>query len=114
MTDKEKDEVEPKSEASDTGMQVPDLFVDDDQELGEPEPPKIQPKDREETRRTLALILVWTFAGVIAAALGAAIFGPWVPGFSPELLTETVKAVIPPTIALVGTVTGFYYGSERK
>lgn len=90
------------------------LFEDTDQTLGDPEPPKVETTDREQTRRTLALILIWTFSGMMGVAVLAAIFGPLICNFDKELLSETLKVVIPPTIALVGAVTGFYYGSERK
>lgn len=107
----DKDQVNGKNDT--LGVVSPTLFQED-QSLGDPEPPLTQPKDREETRRTLALILIWTFSGMIILALLAAIFGPMICNFDKQLLAETLKVIIPPTIALVGAVTGFYYGSERK
>lgn len=77
--------------------------------------------DRETIRGTIALALVWTLVGVIAAAVvtGAIIMYACHAGVTCNTETMDLKTirvvielVLTPLIGLVGAVTGFYFGEK--
>jgi hypothetical protein len=91
-----------------------DYVFSGNQTIEEVEKPQISTQSREKTRSRLAYILVTTFASIIAATLLFLGYFIVTCGVDKEFVTNTLTIIISPTVALVGAVTGFYYGSETK
>jgi hypothetical protein len=66
-------------------------------------------KDRETTRSKLALRVVWLLVGVVALLMGSVIseLNTW------EEVEGMASSVLPAVLTVVGTVLGFYFGSEK-
>jgi hypothetical protein len=66
-------------------------------------------KDRETTRSKLALRVVWLLMGVVALLMGSVIseLNTW------EQVEGMASSVLPAVLTVVGTVLGFYFGSEK-
>ena len=69
-------------------------------------------EDREKIRGLIALILVWALVGVLAFA----VFSSWIvmEAENRSALMKVLEVVLAPLVALVGAVTGFYYGEKSK
>ncbi|MEH2587373.1 hypothetical protein [Bradyrhizobium sp. AZCC 1721] len=77
--------------------------------------------DRENIRGTIALWLVWTLVGVVAAVVVTGlitIYGCHVANScTPETnelkaIRVVIELVLTPLVGLVGAVTGFYFGEK--
>jgi hypothetical protein len=100
--------------APDPEIDPQDIFKSE-QDIGPIEKPEEKTLgQREQTRKTIALILVWTFAGIVSASFLLGMIGLFCPGFDKTYVLEILKVLLPPVVALVGTVTGFYYGAQSK
>lgn len=89
-----------------------------------PRPPETAPydpgRDRETTRGRIALNLVRTLIGLVAATFGLAIVLTWVcngpacsdPAKNMELVRTLVQLLLTPIVGLVGAVIGFYFGAH--
>jgi len=79
-------------------------------------PPSDLPLRRERKRGHIAMVLVWLLVAVVAASFTAACLRnvEWVNagGLSVPDVKEILNIIFPPIIALVGTVTGFYFGDK--
>jgi hypothetical protein len=72
-------------------------------------PPQVaEPPERERVRSRLAFCLVLLLATVVLASLGAVIVG-----VNRDNVQSISDVVLPPVVALCGTVIGFYYASSR-
>lgn len=71
-------------------------------------PEVVEPPEREKVRSRLAVSLVVLLAVVILVLLGAA-----VAGVNRDSVQAVGDIVLPPVVALCGTVIGFYYASSR-
>lgn len=69
-------------------------------------------EDRERIRGNIALILVWALVGVLAFA----VFSSWIvmTAESREALIRILEIALAPLVALVGAVTGFYFGEKSN
>ena len=69
-------------------------------------------EDREKIRGLIALILVCALVGVLAFAL----FSSWfvMEAGNRSNIMNVLEVVLAPLVALVGAVTGFYYGEKSK
>lgn len=67
-------------------------------------------KDRERVRGVIARILVLLLVAVVLVAMVAAFVVP----ASDEDFREILNILIPPIVALVGSVTGFYFGQKSS
>ena len=81
---------------------------------GSPDDPPVrspevgEPLEREKVRSRIAISLVVLLAVVILVLLGAAI-----SGVNRDSVQTIGDIVLPPVVALCGTVVGFYYASSR-
>lgn len=78
-------------------------------------------QDRETTRGSIALKLVWTLVGVIGGAMLMALVTTGICSWKNACTVETanlsalkviLEVVLTPLIGLVGAVTGFYFGEK--
>ncbi len=69
-------------------------------------------KDREKIRGTIALILVWALVGVLVFSVVSSWFVMTTE--NRDALVRILEIVLTPLVALVGAVTGFYYGEKSK
>lgn len=69
-------------------------------------------EDREKIRGRIALILVCALVGV----LGFSLVSSWIVMTTEnrDALMKVLEVVLAPLVALVGAVTGFYYGEKSK
>jgi len=69
-------------------------------------------EDREKIRGTIALILVLALVGVLVFA----VVSSWIVMNTEnrDALMKVLEVVLAPLVALVGAVTGFYYGEKSK
>jgi hypothetical protein len=67
-----------------------------------------EPPERERVRSRLALCLVALLSVVVLTSLGAVI-----AGVNRDDVQSMSDIVLPPVVALCGTVIGFYYASSR-
>jgi hypothetical protein len=71
--------------------------------------PTTIPERREFSGQILAIVLVVVFGIEVVGALAALVFfGAKVPD-----LKEIMPLILGPTVALVGSVTGFYFGTQE-
>jgi hypothetical protein len=80
------------------------------EDIGPSEPPTLTLGDtieghRETTRRWLALILVIVFASAVLFSLASVVLGAPV-----DDVKSVLEVLIPPLVALTGSVVGFYFG----
>jgi hypothetical protein len=83
-------------------------------DIAGPPPPPIArrttiPERRESARKTLALILVGIFGIEVIGALAALVFF----GVNLQDLKDIIPLILGPTVALVGSVVGFYFGTQE-
>lgn len=86
-----------------------------DQSISEIRP--IEPVEtgaREKTRSNIAFILIWTLSGTIAFSLVAPFLLSYFQNLDKQVFSDVLRTVFPPLVALVGSVTGFYYGSQSR
>ncbi|WP_376093565.1 hypothetical protein ACE7GA_25770 [Roseomonas sp. CCTCC AB2023176] len=69
-------------------------------------------RDRENVRGHLAYIVVGIFAVLVVATFITAIFAIFGSNGKVEGLLQVVGVLLSPVVALVGAVTGFYYGEK--
>ena len=65
-----------------------------------------------ESRGTIALILVWALVGVLVFSVVSSWFVMTTE--NRDALVRILEIVLTPLVALVGAVTGFYYGEKSK
>jgi len=88
------------------------IFVE--RELGAPD---IQPSEidiNDKTRTNIAYLFAGTFVITITISLIAPFLTCLFTGLDKNMFLEVLKTILPPTVAVVGTITGFYYGAQRK
>lgn len=73
-------------------------------------PQSIEASYRDKIRGWMALVLLSTFSIEIIAMLLAVLWA----GADIEKVKNIAIIILPPTTALLGSVAGFYYGSESK
>lgn len=89
------------------------------EELGPPEADISEPsagdvynpaRDREKTRGALALRVFWLMAVVVTALMASVLSGfrTW------DEIQGLAASVLPGVLSVVGTVLGFYFGSEKR
>lgn len=95
------------------GVETPSLAAEVERYVGSER--EIQ-RIREVARTKLAYRLLWLLIGTTAAVLVLfALVITWddAPG-APADVGDIAQIVLPPVVALVGTVLGFYFGGERS
>lgn len=68
------------------------------------------PERRESARQLLAIVLVGIFGVEVVGAMVAL----WLCGGDVQGLKDLLTLIIGPTVALVGSVTGFYFGARES
>lgn len=73
-------------------------------------PRTVEPPDREKHRSRLAMVLLILFAIQVLVPIGVVIFDP----DRTDAVLSVVNVVITPTVAILGAVVGFYFGTKPR
>lgn len=71
-------------------------------------PVEQKPEPRDQHRFYFSMILILVFCAEIVAALGVVIFWP----DRVKAVSEILNVLISPTVAILGTIIGFYFGTQ--